>query len=154
MYDLIFLLVLLAVGYSAGTWAEKKHYASIEKRERETLHLPAVTLRNPPHQSNAVENAELVYGSVVISIDYFKKMLAGLRNIFGGPVKSYETLVDRARREAVLRMKEMAGDAGSIINVRIETSAIGFTSGKKGVGSIEVIAYGTALKLNSRPRER
>ncbi|MCI5128213.1 MAG: hypothetical protein D3907_06860, partial [Candidatus Electrothrix sp. AUS3] len=33
---------------------------------------------------------------------YFKRIVAGLRNIFGGNVQSYETLVDRARREAVI----------------------------------------------------
>ena len=64
-------------------------------------------------------------------IDYFKRFLAGLRNIFGGTVRSYESLIDRARREAVLRMKEMAGDASVIVNVRIETSNIGMKSGKK-----------------------
>jgi uncharacterized protein YbjQ (UPF0145 family) len=87
-----------------------------------------------------------VQGSAVISIDYFKRMLAALRNIVGGEVKSYETLVDRARREATLRMKEMAWDADIILNLRIETSAIGNSANRrKAVGSIEAIAYGTAI---------
>ena len=73
----------------------------------------------------------MVCGSAVISIDYFKRILAGLRNIFGGTVKSYETLIDRARREALLRMKEKADDATMIINVRIETSTIGKTKRNK-----------------------
>jgi hypothetical protein len=34
-------------------------------------------------------------------------------------------LLDRARREAVLRMKEVAGDAVVIVNVRIEAAPIG-----------------------------
>lgn len=89
----------------------------------------------------------MVYGNAVISIDYFKRFLAGLRNILGGTVKSYESLIDRARREAVLRMKAMAGDAAVIVNMRIETSNIGMTAGKKGMGSVEAHAYGTALKI-------
>ena len=38
--------------------------------------------------------------------------------LYDGRVKSYETLVDRARREAILRMKEAARDqgAGMVIN--------------------------------------
>ena len=85
-------------------------------------------------------------GSAVISIDYFKRILAGLRNIVGGEVKSYETLVDRARREATLRMKEMAWDADIILNLRIEISAIGNSANnRKAIGSIEAIAYGTAI---------
>ena len=66
---------------------------------------------------------------------------------FGGKVKSYESLIDRARREALLRMKEEAPDASMIINVRIETSTIGKTSRNKTVGCLEAVAYGTALFL-------
>ena len=145
MYDLIIFLILIAVGYTAGTLAEKRHYRSIRKRENAFLNLPAVTMRGVDYPAEKVRSAQMVYGSAVISIDYFKRMLARLRNIFGGTVKSYETLIDRARREALLRMKEMAGSATVIVNVRIETSAIGKRANKKGVGCLEAIAYGTAL---------
>ena len=71
-----------------------------------------------------------------------------LRKIFGGEVLSYETLIDRARREAVLRMKEEAEKADVILNLRIETSSIGQTANKRNtIGSIEAIAYGTAITL-------
>ena len=147
MYDLLIFLTLIAVGYSFGILTEKRHYRSIHKREKALLHLPAVTIKAVDYPDGKVKSAELVYGSVVISIDYFKKILAGLRNIFGGTVKSYESLIDRARREALLRMKEMAGDASVIVNVRIETSTIARKANKEGVGCLEAIAYGTALTL-------
>ena len=150
MVDLIILACLMALGYVAGTIAEKRHYRSIERREAAYLNLPAVTLQTAGVPADRVRSAKLVYGSAVISIDYFKRILAGLRNIFGGTVKSYETLIDRARREAVLRMKEMAQGADIIVNVRIETSAIG-KNARKSVGCIEAIAYGTAMALE-RPR--
>jgi uncharacterized protein YbjQ (UPF0145 family) len=89
---------------------------------------------------------QLVIGSVVVSIDYFKRFLAGLRNLFGGRVTAYETLLDRARREALLRMKEQAEAAGAklVFNVKYETSSI--SKGRKDtVGSVEMLAYGTAL---------
>ena len=147
MYDLIIFLILITVGYIAGTLAEKRHYRSIRKRENAFLNLPAVTMKSVDYPAKEVKSAQMVYGSAVISIDYFKRMLAGLRNIFGGTVKSYETLIDRARREALLRMKEMAGGATVIVNVRIETSTIGKRANKKGVGCLEAIAYGTALTI-------
>ena len=147
MYDLIIFFILITVGYIAGTLAEKRHYRSIRKRETAFLNLPAVTMKGVDYPAEKVKSAQMVYGSAVISIDYFKRMLAGLRNIFGGTVKSYETLIDRARREALLRMKEMAGSATVIVNVRIETSAIGKRANKKGVGCLEAIAYGTALTI-------
>ena len=147
MYDLIIFFILITVGYIAGTLAEKRHYRSIRKRETAFLNLPAVTMKGVDYPAEKVKSAQMVYGSAVISIDYFKRMLAGLRNIFGGTVKSYETLIDRARREALLRMKEMAGGATVIVNVRIETSTIGKRANKKSVGCLEAIAYGTALTI-------
>ncbi len=143
---LIGFLILLAVGYIVGTWNERRHYRSIEARERDSLHIPAVTLRkNTSLYAGEILRVRMVYGNAVISVDYFKRIVAGLRMIFGGTVKSYESLIDRARREATLRMKEMAPDATIIINVRIETSRIGQSAHKKGLGSVEALAYGTAI---------
>ena len=147
MIDLIFFLSLLALGYGVGTWAEKRHYRSIFKREAATINLPAVTLQSVNVPEDKIRSARLVYGSAVISVDYFKRILASLRNIFGGKVKSYESLIDRSRREALLRMKEMAGDATVIVNVRIETSAVGKQSKRKNIGCLEAMAYGTALTV-------
>jgi uncharacterized protein YbjQ (UPF0145 family) len=145
--DLIIFLTLLACGYFVGSWAERKHYASIEAREKDWLYLPVTNCRKGFNISQVTE-AGMVQGNAVISVDYFKRLLASLRNIFGGTIRSYETLLDRARREALLRMKESAPAGTSmIVNVRVETSTIGKNSHKKGVGCVEAIAYGTALTL-------
>lgn len=146
MVDLIIFISLIALGYFAGSRAEKQHYRSINKREEEFLYMPAVTLKNITNQGE-IEQAKLVTGSVVISVDYFKRILAGLRAIVGGRVKSYETLLDRARREAVLRMKEQVRSADMILNLHIETSSISKGRRQKSVGTVEVLAYGTAIKL-------
>ncbi|MGV6826962.1 MAG: YbjQ family protein [bacterium] len=144
--DLIVFLVLLAAGYLFGQAAEQRHYRSILRREQQYLSLPALTLKKlpPAYQSNDVA---LVTGSVVVSIDYFKRFVAGLRTLFGGRVRSYESLLDRGRREALLRMKESAASMGAeaVANVRIETSSIAKGQGNS-IGSIEVLAYGTALR--------
>ena len=89
-----------------------------------------------------VYQQQLVIGSVVIASDYFKVFLASLANFFGGSVVSYETLLDRGRREAVLRMKQQAKDldAELVFNVKFETMTVGGRA-----PSIEVLAYGTAL---------
>ncbi len=144
--ELLSLLFFLGLGYIVGTIAEKRHYRSIETRERQYLSLPAVTIKNIDHQGAKIESVALVQGSAVISVDYFKRMLAGLRNIFGGRVKSYETLLDRARREATLRMKKQALFSDIVLNMRVETSAIGKSANrKKSIGSIEALVYGTAI---------
>jgi uncharacterized protein YbjQ (UPF0145 family) len=145
--DLIVFLTLMALGYLAGSAVEKKHYSSIIEREKELIHLPAITTKSIPYPAEQIRSLELVDGSAVISVDYFKRILARLRNIFGGTVKSYESLLDRARREAILRMKEQAPDAAIIVNVRIETSAIGKYSARRNVSCLEALAYGTAIFL-------
>lgn len=145
MVDIVIFLVLLALGYGFGRYAEVKHYRSIIEREEIMNRLPAVVVRFPPYTMANCEQ-KLVTGSVVISIDYFKRVASGLRSLVGGRLKAYETLLDRARREAVLRMKESAelDGASTIFNVRLETASI--AKGKKNkIGSVEVLAYGTAM---------
>jgi len=142
----IYFLILLALGYGFGRYAEKKHYKSIMERERifrgKMLLIPS---KHPPVEFGP-QNSQLVSGSVVISVDYFKRLLAALRNFFGGRVKSYETLLDRARREAILRMQQQAKELGAntVLNIKLETASI--SKGRKDtVGSVEVLAYGTAM---------
>ena len=149
MGDLINALIflgLLALGYFAGTYFEKQHYKSIKQRERQTRHVPLVTFGAKQAIPEARE-VEMFAGSVVISSDYFKTFTLGLRNLVGGRVVVYESLLDRGRREALLRMKEkaIAWGATQVLNVRLESSTV---SGSQGRGpiSIEVIAYGTGIR--------
>jgi uncharacterized protein YbjQ (UPF0145 family) len=146
LINLGLVLLFLIIGYLAGTAAEKRHYASITKREKEFLSLPAINLKENPYPDREVSQSRLVSGSVVISVDYFKRFASSLKSLFGGTIRSYETLIDRGRREALIRMKEDALNAHCIINIRIETSSISQNANRKNsVGSIEVYAYGTAI---------
>ena len=137
-------VVPIILGYFFGRAAEASHYRSIIEREKLWVNLPSTSLKTVLDPSRQVQSSTLASGSMVVSIDYFKRAVAALRSLIGGPVASHETLLDRARREAVLRMKESCKGAHEIINLRIETSTI---SGKAegSVGSVEVLAYGTAI---------
>lgn len=138
-------LALIVLGYFAGRFAESKHYQSIKQREENFLHSPKVSFGKNMDHSNVLRS-EMVTGSAVISLDHFKRFLSGLQSLLGGRISSYESLLDRAKREAVLRMQEAAPDAHIILNVRIETTTIGNISGNNnGIGSVEAIAYGTAI---------
>ena len=143
MISLIIFLILLALGYGVGSYIEKKHFKSIREREEAIKYLPTIMLKRPLNLEDITE-FKLVNGEVVISIDYFKKFVASLINIFGGGMSSYETLLDRARREAILRMKADAKGASEVINVRIETSSI-YKGAKQNIGAVEIFAYGTAI---------
>jgi len=145
MIDLIIFLSLLALGYGFGRYAEQKHYRSIIKREKLLSSLPVIAAKTPPNVSQKADSI-LVSGNVVISVDYFKRFISVLRNLVGGRVTSYETLLDRARREAILRMKAQAKGMGAklIFNTRFETARV-FQGSRNQVGSVEVLAYGTAI---------
>ncbi len=145
MADLIVLAALLALGYFFGRFYEKRHYKSILRREAEYRHIAAIASRIPPISQTPVAST-LVTGSVVISVDYFKRFLAALRSLIGGKVVSYESLLDRARREAILRMKQRASDSGAnnIFNIKLETASIS-KNARGNIGSVEVLAYGTAF---------
>ncbi|MDH5178591.1 MAG: YbjQ family protein [Gammaproteobacteria bacterium] len=146
MEDLVLVITLLLLGYIFGRYAEKRHYKSIIQREAELSNIPVVATKLIPPQDKFI-SIGLVAGNVVISVDYFKRFLAGLRNLVGGRVTAYESLLDRARREAILRMKEEAKAQGAnlVFNIKLETSSISKGS-QNSIGSVEVLAYGTALK--------
>jgi uncharacterized protein YbjQ (UPF0145 family) len=145
MANLIIFLVLLVLGYIFGQMAERRHFKSIIDREQQYKHILCFNEHTLPVQTPTPEVA-LVAGNVVISIDYFKRIAAGLNNIFGGRVRAYESLIERARREAILRMKQEAEQLGgqAIFNVKLETASIYKGRGQQ-IGSVEVYAYGTAL---------
>ncbi len=138
---------LLALGFVVGKVAESRHYRNIREREQKLLGIPAVswkTLSDP----RPIAEVVLTTGSVVVSVDYYKRFLMVLRKIFGGEIRSYASLIDRGRREAVLRMKESCPSADLFLNCRIETSTISNGRGRS-TGTVEVLANSTAVKFRA-----
>lgn len=142
-----FFLGLLLVGLLFGSLNERRHYRRIEEKEEALRDILVFNERRLP-ADRSFARGELVVGSVVIGEDYFKRVAAGLKSLFGGRLTVYESLMDRGRREAVIRMKEEAGRLGAtmVFNVRFETASLSEdSSGSRAAFSAEFIAYGTAL---------
>lgn len=147
MNAIFIFLALLVSGYVFGQLAERRHFRSIVQREEATSSIPMVSTRTLPAMLKN-GRTQLVSGNVVVSLDYFKRIMAMLKSLVGGQLRSYETLLERARREAILRMKENGIQAGGriILNVRVETASIyKFAENRYAVGSVEVVAYGTVV---------
>ena len=145
--NLIVFISLILIGYTVGKWLENRHYTSIRQRELKFLQRPAVTAKTLPG-NRSVQQSSMALGAVVVSVDYFKRLLASLRMIFGGELSSYASLIDRGKREAILRMKESCPNADLYLNFRLETSAI--SQGRRNkIGSIEFVAYSTAITFES-----
>ncbi len=143
-------LLILIGAYLIGSYIEKRHFRKIIEREKALQGFPVTTFAAMPSKWQ-VSGVEMVSGNVVVSLDYFKRVIAGLRTIVGGRVKTYEPLLERARREALLRMTETARKRGydAVMNVRLETSRLANATGKgQGTAGVEMLAFGTAVKLN------
>ena len=140
-------VVLLAIGWFAGRAAEKRHLRELAATEASLRDILVFNERRLPPDREFASGA-LVVGSVVIAEDYFKRIAAGLRSLVGGRITVYESLLDRGRREAIVRMKQEAREIGAtmIMNVRLETASMSEDqSGRAPMFSAEFIAYGTAL---------
>ena len=136
-------LFLLALGFFVGRSKERTHFKQIEIQEANLAHIKALSLKRLPDDLDA--GASLVTGNVVVAVDYFKKLMAMIRMVFGGRLRSYDSLMERARREVLLRVKQQAHDRGAdaIYNLRFEYSTIGQ---QPRISGVEILAYGTAVK--------
>jgi len=141
-------ILLLLGAYLVGSAIERKHFENLRIRENASRRFLAITFPYTPPDREVVA-AELVTGSVVVSVDYFKRFLAGLRMFVGGRVSSYETLLDRGRREAIMRLKEASRKRGfhAVVNIRLETSRLANSKGNQKTAGVEILAFGTALRF-------
>lgn len=149
-------LVLLALGFTVGGFVERAHFRRIELREKELAYIQRTDIRTLPAGARA-ELCGLVTGEVVIASDYFKTFLANFRKMIGGNLRTYETLMERARREALLRMLAEARQKGAnhVANVRFASCNIGSgsnTKRRKLAAMVEMYAYGTAYRIADAER--
>jgi len=84
----------------------------------------------------------LVRGNTIQAKHMGKDIVAGFRNIVGGEIKEYTSMLSEAREIALKRMEEKAEKLGAdaVINVRFMTSAVM-------ASAAEILCYGTAVKL-------
>lgn len=145
LIGLLLIVALLVVGYIFGRKDERRHLENLTRDEERLREVLIFSTRYPPSEQTL--DARLVSGSAVVAPDYFRMFIAGLRKVVGGRFSAYETLLDRARRQAILRMKQEARSLGCpmVFNVRVETSSL--NEGMPGGGTtMEVLAYGTAIR--------
>lgn len=94
----------------------------------------------PGHR--VTETLGIARGNTIRAKHLGKDILAGLRMLVGGEIKEYTAMLTEARNAALQRMEWDAQnmDADAVVNVRFVTSQVM-------AGAAELLAYGTAVKL-------
>ena len=89
------------------------------------------------------ETYGLVQGSSIRARHAGHDIMAGLKSIVGGEINEYTKLMAESREQAIDRMKDEAKRLGAnaITDVRFTTSVL------MG-GAAELLAYGTAVRIN------
>jgi uncharacterized protein YbjQ (UPF0145 family) len=84
----------------------------------------------------------VIMGNVVQSKHVGRDIMASLKSVVGGEIKSYTDMLTESRHKAISRLVDEAVklDADAVVNLRFTTSSIMS-------GASEILAYGTAVKL-------
>ena len=141
--------ILVVFGLVTGKIIESRHFRSLAEREARSG--PVLTTLKTLPAGRTPEAMEFCIGGVVIASDYFKTFAAIVRNLVGGRLRTLETMLERGRREAMLRLRDQAAEFGAdmVISVRLETAVIMRSKQGKNYPAAEVIAYGTAVRTTA-----
>jgi len=137
--QIIIFAILFCVGFGFGRYNEGKHFRYLDEQEQRLAYIRV----NNSRFAVSGYSGQMISSNVVISHDYFKYAIANVQNILGGRLTSYESVVERARREAIVRLKLEAEKIGAtqIMGIRLSTTELGMQG-----GMVEVVAYGTAIQ--------
>lgn len=121
--------------------AQKKEESSPWVHSAENGNMIMTNIENVPGKT-IVEHFGLVSGSTIRAKHVGRDLMASLKNLVGGEIKSYTKLLQESRQQAVERMMEQARQLGAnaIINIRFSTSSVT-------QGAAELYAYGTAVRV-------
>ena len=146
--SLAIFVYLILLGLFVGTSNERRYIKNLRRRERSLSNMLVTQIKTYPALVHGGKQPAMVIGEVVVATDYLKSFLAGIRNIFGGQVRSYQSLMNRARREATLRMMEEAHSLGhnALCNVRLNTADVGGSTISRKVAMVAIIASATAYQ--------
>lgn len=141
-------LVFLTLGFVVGGYMERRHLADLAEREARVVGVLATQVKSFPFAGPSQPAPTMLVAETVVSSDYLKSFLAGWRSIFGGEVRSFRTIMERARREALVQLKEQAVQSGynAICNLRIDTADVGGRGAnqKNKIVMASILASGTA----------
>lgn len=138
-----FAILFMLVVFLISRYREKRFWQRVEDREV-ALSAIGISTRKAITEASQIS---LVHASIVVGQGHYRRFVAMLIKLVGGELNAYADLNERARREAVNRLKEEAKILGAseIINVRFTTSSLLSLNSKGGLHAVEITASGTAV---------
>ena len=87
----------------------------------------------------------LVFGEVIVGVNFVRDAMASIRNFIGGRSGSYETELINARTQALRELEERASQTGAdaVVGIDIDYEVLGQNN-----GMLMVTASGTAVKIS------
>ena len=87
----------------------------------------------------------VVTSQTIIGANFFKDILGGLRDIFGGRSGTYEKVLDEAKQNAMAELIQKAQSLGAnaVVGIDLDFETVGANG-----SMLMVVATGTAVKLN------
>lgn len=106
-----------------------------------------LTTQDELAEHRITETLGLVRGNTIRARHLGKDILAGLRNLVGGEIGEYTKMLAESREQSLDRMVAQASRLGAdaVVCVRFVTSPVM-------QGAAELLAYGTAVKIEPRSR--
>jgi len=104
-----------------------------------------ITTQDDFAEYEITETLGMVKGNTIRARHVGKDILASLRTIVGGEIIEYTKMVAESREQSIDRMVDEARSIGAdaIVCVR-------FTTSPMMQGAAELLAYGTAVKINKK----
>jgi len=142
-------LLLLGLAFFAGNAIAKRHENDMAERQKTVAHMDLSDIASFRKPKISGPPPLLLNSEVTLGIDHFRGFLGNLKNIFGGEVKSYQATLDRARKEAILRIQEQALAEGcnAVANLRVAfVDVSGNTTLKKKASMVTIQASATGYR--------
>lgn len=145
LFKIGIFLILAVVGFWRGRRNERAHLALLAAEEERLLDVLVFSSRYPDHVTARMDPV-LVSGSAVMGSDFYRMLIGTLRKVVGGNYLSYERLVERGRRQALIVLKQQAHACGARMVFNVMYSSARISDPRMGqLPQFEVLAYGTAL---------
>lgn len=106
-----------------------------------------ITTTTPNIEGRSIEQyLGVVSAEVIIGANFFKDILGGLRDFFGGRSGTYERVLEEARQNALNEMVQKAQRVGAnaVVGVDLDFETVGANG-----SMLMVIASGTAVRIGA-----